>query len=331
MTAVAPLLALIALLLVPHRDQSPPVERHLVYTRDVGLRTQAIWIADADGRRPRRLVRGQMGLVSPDGTLVAFERASNDLYVVSSDGSGARLLAHETLLVDWFPDAQRLLVLRGRSLLAFDVATGQTTLIRRNVGWRTLYGWSFSADGGSLTFAAAARTSRSGICGDQIDVHAVDLVTGVARRVTRDGRSAYPVWGDDFIAFSRIPADCFAVGIWRARPDGSGVAAIVARAPRRFSRFGYYGLRPYAWFPGGRKLVAGIRTEWGDEAAVIDVAARSIRRLNVFVEDVSADARFVIGTQGGAEFPFTVAIASTSGARPRVIAQGRVCCAGWNR
>ena len=93
---------------------------------------------------------------------------------------------------------------------------------------------------------------------------------------------------------------------------------------------GYYGFSPRGWLAGGRTLVLGLRSEWGDEAVVLDVPSGRLRHLHRYVDDVAADGALV-GTQGGAEAPYTILVFHTSGGRPRVVARGDVCCADWNR
>jgi hypothetical protein len=98
--------------------------------------------------------------------------------------------------------------------------------------------------------------------------------------------------------------------------------------PRRFTRYGYYGLVPSAWLDG-RRLVIGIHNEWGDDAAVLERGV--IRRIGMNVDATSRDGRWLVGAGGGAEFPYTISIGSVGGGKPRTIAHGRVCCPAWNR
>ena len=302
------------------------IEGRLVYTKGVGLET--IWIADADGRHPRRLVRGSAGFVSPSGESVAFQRGRH-VYVIRSDGSGERRLAVWTSALGWLPDS-RVLALRGRTLITIDAQDGRRRTLVRGIERGALYGWSVAPSGRFLAYALAPRATRNAICGDRMDLYVMSLAGGSPRRLTRDGRSAFPVWGRRFIAFSRIPRDqCFAPGIWRMRPDGSDVQPLIARARRPFCCFGgYYGYRPYAWLADGR-LVVGIRSEWGDEAAL--VRGRSLRRLGPYVEDVSRDGRFFVGTLGGANGPYEIGIGHIGSRNARVVARGNVCCPDWNR
>jgi hypothetical protein len=67
----------------------------------------------------------------------------------------------------------------------------------------------------------------------------------------------------------------------------------------------------------------------GDDAALLE--RRRIRGLGMQIDKTSGDGRFLLGMQGGAEFPYTIAIGAIGGGKPRQIARGRVCCPDWNR
>jgi Tol biopolymer transport system component len=290
-------------------------------------------------------VRGDSGVISPDGRYVAFERGPSfprgrQIWIVGTDGSGERELVREGGILAWAPDGETLLAYHGRRLIAIDVVDGDETVLVDRLSEARLYGWSFSPDSRSLVYASAKRSSDWGICGDRIDLYRVDLDGENRRRLTRDDNSAYPIWTRRGIFYSHRPGrirpaprfvDCLALGIWRMNADGSGARPIVRRAPRRYCCFGgVYGLRPYGRLRDGRLLI-GIRSEWGDIAAVLDPATRRIRSLEAHLDDVSRDGRFVLGLQGGAEGPFDIAIVRVSDGRRRVVARGAVCCPDWNR
>ena len=307
MRRTAPLLCAVLLLSACGAKGPTPPGRHLVFLRALGTPKQALWIADVDGRRQRELVRGAgTGYVSPDGRFVAFERGlRRAVYLIGSDGSGERLLTRGVDLLDWTPDGEHVLALRGRALVSVAVDDGREVVYGRLTG-RSLAPYCFSG----------------------ADLYVVRLDGTHRRLLFGDGRSSWPVWGRGGIAFRRDVRGCTSGGLWRIRFDGSGLRPLLLDVPRRFTRFGYYGLVPYHWLDA-RRLVIGIHNEWGDNAALLERGR--IRPLRMQLDAVSRDGRFLLGMQGGAEFPYTIAIGAIDGRKPREIARGRVCCPHWNR
>ena len=326
------MVALALLAVVLSAAAAGPERRALVYTRAVDLPSEAVWIADADGRRPRRLVSGWGGVISPDGRWVAFQRChrrarrchavSPDLWLVRARGGEPRLLSEWTWVLEWSPHSRRIVAQRGKSLVTIELSTGDTRVLDRG----EFHGADFSPDGRSLVYA---RARQENACGSRsTSVHAVRIDRGPPRKLLDDG--LYPVWGLPGIAFARLSKDCVA-RLWRVDTDGSRVRPILLRVPREYEGGGVYGLRPYAWFPDGRRLLVGFRTEWGDYAAALDLRTKAIRRLGPQVDELSRDGRFLLGTDAGAEYPYSIEIVRVADGRRRVIAHGRVCCAEWNR
>jgi Tol biopolymer transport system component len=297
-----------------------------VYTRDFGTMRSAVWIADGDGRRTHRLAAGNFGVISPQGDVVAIDRGENDVYLVRSDGSGERLLARHLKPYLWAPDGRTLLVYNNRRLFSLDVRSGRRTLLVRGRS----YGASVSPDSRAVVVAVAARRDPTGGCAEQVDLHVIRLDGGGEKQITHDGHSALPLWGPRHITFSRILSSCVSPSLWRMRPDGSRLRPILARTPSRFTSNGYYGLSPLGWLADWKRLVLGVRSEWGNEAVVLHVPSGRLRWQHRFVDDVAADGTLV-GTQGGAEGPYSILIFRASGGRSRLIAHGSVCCADWNR
>jgi len=304
-------------------------ERHVVYVRATMAEFPMVWIADANALHARRLAPGFSGLVSPDGRTVAVERRDG-IYLVSSDAMRTRHLTSTVFGPQaWSPDGKRIVAGGKRSLVVVEVDSGRSRVVARGA----FYGFGFSPDGGRLVYARAPREARSGICGARIDLYVADVAGGAGRRLTRDGRSAFPVWASSRIAFGRLPKparydDCFAAGIWTVRPDGSHLRALLARAPRAISRGGYTGLRPFAWSPDG-DLVVGIRSEWGDEAAVLDLRTHRLRRLGLYVDKASRDGRLVLGSGGNDKV--TISITRVRDGHRLFVRHGDVCCPDWNR
>lgn len=297
-----------------------------MYTRDFGTKRSAVWIADGDGRGQHRLAAGNFGVVSPRGDLVAIDRGENDLYLVRSDDSGERLLARHLKPDLWAPDGRTLLVHNNRQLFGLDVRSGRRTLLARGGS----YGASVSPDSRAVVLGIPTRRDPTGGCAEHVDLHVIRLDGGGEKQITHDGRSALPLWGPRHITFSRILPSCVSPSLWRVRPDGSRLRPILARTPSRFTNNGYYGLSPLGWLADWKRLVLGVRSEWGMEAVVLHVPSGRLRWQHRFVDDVAADGALV-GTQGGVEGPHSIIIFRASGGRPRLVAHGSVCCADWNR
>lgn len=339
--AAALVAAALAVLGCTGDSDQEPIRRYLVYTRHVGWADNPILIGDVHGRRMRRLTRGEYGLIAPDGSVVAIGSQS-PIRLIRPDGTGERVLGPGRP-AGWFADSRHLLVFQRRALVSVDTDDGDTVVLVDDQ--KLLRGWSVSPEGSRLVYALARKENRSGECGEYVDLYAVDHDGGSRRRLTHDTRSSDPVWGDGRIAFAREPVKppCALPrsGVWTMSEDGSDVRPVLPEAPRRFAWNGYYGLRPHGWVSGRPLLLVGVRTEWGDELALIDVRNRRIRRPDldpnpryrhpVYVDHVSRNGQDVLATGCGAEFPCTISIFSVVERRARAVVTGRVGDAHWNR
>ena len=154
----------------------------------------------------------------------------------------------------------------------------------------------------------------------------------VLRRLTRDGTEAFPVWGPSGIAYSNFPGggtieDCSAPGIWTMSPDGSNVKPLIERAPSNLAGDGLYGLQPLAWLDGNH-ILTGIRSDGGNQGAVLDTKSGKLRRLPDYADEASSDGRFVVGS-GNDVRGVHLAIYGADG--HRVYLRKDACCPDWNR
>jgi hypothetical protein len=114
---------------------------------------------------------------------------------------------------------------------------------------------------------------------------------GATTRVTRDGKSAFPVWGPKLIAFSRVGPGTsrhFPIHeLWTLRPGGDGLRRLT-----RQSRI------PVQWSADGRRLLAVDSTKAGLRLHAVELGAGRIRTLvprgEVFAEALSRDGRLVL-------------------------------------
>ena len=254
----------------------PPGGRFLVYARHLNSNRQAIWITQLDGTHRRLLVRqGIFGALSPDGRWVAYNRclASREkcqtgnapfaLFLIATSGGKPRLLARSTSSPGWSPRSDRIVALRKNTLVSLDL-DGNSSVLEQSPATA---GWSFSPDGNWLVYAKARPHTKC-----DSDLFIVRVSGGEERRLTR-GRDIFPVWGRNWIAFSRYPKTCaYARRIWRIRPDGSEAQPVTGTPPSgSYAQGAYYGFDPIEWAPNERTLLAGLATEWGAEAIRVDV------------------------------------------------------------
>jgi Tol biopolymer transport system component len=318
-------------------DRSQPSGgRFLIYTRHLNSSKQALWIARVDGTHPRLLVRQAIfGALSPDGRWVAFDRclASRErcetgnapfaLYLIATSGGKPRLLARSTSYPSWSPRSNRLVALRNDTLVSLDLA-GNLRVLEPDPA---VAGWSFSPDGNWLVYAKARQHPT---CAS--DLFIVRANGGKERRLTH-GRDIFPVWGRDWIAFSRYPKSCaYARRIWRIRTDGSELQPVTGTPPGGSYLQGvYYGFDPIEWTPDERTLLAGLATEWGAEAIRVDVATGAFRKLSGYALDLSRDGRVALVDSGGGEGPTTIAAVTLADRRRHRLAHGDVAFPSWNR
>jgi Tol biopolymer transport system component len=335
-----------------------PSKRHLVYEKVVG--ETGIWIADADGTRPRLLARdGQAPVLSPDGKLVAYFAncgASNlgCTYVVSASGGKRRLLSTRRLdePVTWSPTSERIgsiSAFGGREyqqsaeedeLVSIDVATGEEVILARAAQF---FGWSFSPDGERVVFARADRTAE-GYIGEDVDLFVTTADGGETKRITETGDSSYPVWGPTSIAFAKY--DLFEnegrlSEIWQIQPDGAGRTSITKPLRKRFVEQSSGGLFPIDWSEDGSALLAGLVGNSGSEPIAVDPETGTARKLGRFGRPwgadtiaLSRDGRSVLIQDGSfAEVPpekMTVLIVPYREGKPTLVARG-ARTPSWNR
>jgi len=318
------------------QQEQPPGSRFLVYTRHLNSNRQALWIARVDGTQPRPLVpQGIFGAVSPDGRWVAYDKclasrkrcqtgnAPVALFLVATSGGKPRTLARATSYPSWSPRSDRIVAVRKNALVSLDL-NGRLHVVERSPATA---GWSFSPDGSWIVYAKARQHTK---CAS--DLFVVRASGGEERRLTR-GRDIFPVWGRHWIAFSRYPKTCaYARRIWRIRPDGTQPQPITGRPPSgSYTQGAYYGFDPIEWTPNERALLAGLATEWGAEAILLDVRTGAYRRLSGYALYLTRDGSIALVDSGGTEGPNTIAAVTLANGHRHVLAHGDVAFPSWNR
>ena len=310
-----------------------PAEQHLVYVYGKDPSQAGVWIADVDGSHGRKLGAGSVAVLTPDGKAVAVRRRDG-IYLLSTSGRVLRKLTSRRLRPQaWSPDGQTLIATRAGQLgvLELDAIDRSSGRVRR-LADGSLYGFDFSPKGDEVVYSRAPTVTGQGLCGDVFDLYVAKVSGGKPRRLTRDGTEAFPVWGPSGIAFSNFPGggtleDCSAPGIWTMNPDGSNVKPVITRAPANLAGDGLYGLQPLAWLDGNH-ILTGIRSDNGNQGAVLDTKNGKLRRLPDYADEASSDGRFVVGS-GNDNNGVHLAIVGLDG--HRVFARADACCPDWNR
>jgi Tol biopolymer transport system component len=340
--------------------ETEPTTRHLAYEKATG-----IWIANPDGGQPRLLLKGgHAPAISPDGKWVAFfddcseSTALCSLFITPTSAAKSRPLASGFFgEFHWSPSSDRIVAARSpdddgivEELVNIEVPSGDETTLAQGA----LYGWSFSPDGSETVFAVAQHPSGEGFGGDEVDLFVTGQDSGDAKRITRDGKSGYPVWGPKSIAFAKLisclppaPQDVMKGcsnntwgrhEIWQVQPDGSSRRPIVSPLPKRFHGQGYIGLVPLDWSADGRALLAGLLNEWGRIPMAVDPQTGDVRQL---AEDQASDGvalsrdgemALVERMDNVGSYPDAnaVLIAPYAGGKAQLVASG-AASATWNR
>jgi len=307
---------------------------HLVYLQGEGPSKTVARIADVSGGHSRSLGRASAAVLSPDGTTVALRRRDG-IYLVSSSGRRLRRLTGRRLQpLAWSPDGTTIIATRPKLLAvleleAIDRHTGRIRVIASG----SIYGFSFSPKGDELAYARAPTATGEGLCGDQFDIYTTKLSGGAAKRLTNDGTSGFPVWGQAGIAFSHFPAgtseqDCSAPGIWTMNADGSHVRPVIERAPENLASNDLFGLQPLAWLDD-HEVLTGIRTAAGTLGAVVDTKTRKLRELHDFADEPSSDGQYEVGGGSNGDSSHLAIVRVSDG--KRVFLRKNACCPDWNR
>lgn len=308
-----------------------------------------VWVANDDGSGQRRLSAGSNPYVSPDGETVAFLRTGGgrsfrpDLMIAPADGSAKprRLAAgwREPSNFAWSPDSSTIATVRGpetgrKRLVLIDLASGA----QRTIAHGFFAGVSFSPQGREQLVYAKARRERFPL---RSDIYRLDLLppgaVGVApelpRRITRDHRSLYPLWGPEAIVFVKLQGlrkrrygpkfELFLMG-----PGGRNVSPLTRTEVGPL----LFGLVPVEISVGGDQMLAeftGQDTSYGvavnPRTGNQRLLGRSLRR-GFIGTAISDDGEWALGWTGGFEpgpgrNVVIVPLPNGTGASPSVLAR----------
>jgi hypothetical protein len=351
--APAALSAAPAVAVAPNLPTAGPAVVRLTYVTGTAKEpSPSVWIAQANGREPKRLGPGLEPLLSPNGQSVAAtllgappnSEKGPALGIYSALGAPvADYLDLETANstpLAWSLDSRYLAVMRqstevtniaaGSGLDVIDTQTGTVTSIAEG----QIYGASFAQDGSDrIVFARSPSLSPSA----PTNLYMSNPDGSGLRRITSDGRSLNPVWGPQYIAYDRehlrrnyAPR----YDIWLRAP-GSSTARRLTNVPANKL---VVGLVPIAFSASGGRLLSefeGQDTSAAWTVRVLSGRARPItfRNQSVVGAGISSDGGTLLVDLGSFEAPPSagrVASIPFAGGRPKVLvahgAQG-----SWNR
>lgn len=164
-----------------------------------GVTFMDLWVADADGKNPRRVTDDPAGEYmatwSPDGGRLAYLRVEGtyastgnaSLWTVRVDGTDRRKLADigAGALVNpaWSPDGTRLLFSCGQDLCIVDADGGRAATPFGPTGLAFEYGVAWAADGASIILQ---RDVDGPYVGEHMSLWSMDGSGGGLRRLTGD-------------------------------------------------------------------------------------------------------------------------------------------------
>jgi tricorn protease len=207
-----------------------------------------IWLADADGRNPRRITahvaRDFMPRFSPDGRMLAFtsnRMGNNDVYVVPVTGGEPKQLtwmSTDDQALYWAPDGRQVIFSSARSANAWGSPLYTVTLdgsMPRPMSMDMGRAGMMKQDATMVAFNRSLPSYwRKGYRGNaNADIAVQDLKTGEIRELTDTDMKQYsthahdvhPMWGaDGLIYFASERDNTF--NIWRISPTGTGLQQV---------------------------------------------------------------------------------------------------------
>jgi hypothetical protein len=341
-----------AVAVAPSGAPAPAVARLAYMTGTAREPSPSVWIAQANGREPKRLGPGLDPLLSPNGQSVAAALLGTAL----SSEKGPALGIYSALgapVADYLdletanstplafsPDSRYLAVMRqstgvtnvaaGSGLDVIDTQTGTVTSIAEG----QIYGASFAQDGSDrIVFARALSLSPSAAA----NLYMSNADGSGLRRLTSDGRSLNPVWGPKYIAYDherlrRNYAPRY--DIWLRSPSSSAARRLTNVPANKL----VVGLVPIAFSASGGRLLSEFEGQDTSNAWTVRVPSGRARQItfrnqSVVGAGISSDGGTLLVDLGSFEAPPSsgrVASIPFAGGRPTVlVAHGAQ--ASWNR
>jgi Tol biopolymer transport system component len=226
-----------------------------------------LWIGNVDGSSQLPLGQGRDPQISPDGRWIAYSHGEHT-YLVSSAGGRPWLVARNARPGRWSRTSRLLTTVdQGRALYVTDVATRRRTTIDRDV---TILGVSISPSGKEVVWGR--KRGQGSVVEGGVDLFRARVDGSQRIRLTRGGRSSYPVWDEQRIAFARVRSSGDlhypVYELWTMRPTGKGLQRVTRTSQA-----------PVEWSADGRRLLTSSYSKSGSVLSVVDVRTGSIRPL----------------------------------------------------
>jgi Tol biopolymer transport system component len=328
-------LVLAALLAAPAAAQAT-----LTYIRNPLHPT--VFVANDDGSGAKKIEAGELPRVSPDGNWVAYlhmgAKNAEELKVAPTVGGPSRTLMsnyREPFYLEWSPDSTLLAAERGpelgkRKLVLIDVATG----LQRVVAQGFFSGFSFSPTGLELVYAKAGKEKFPPVSDvfrtETPPPGVVNVQAPQTFRLTKDHRSAFPLWGPTKIVFVKtLDAGKRKYGpkneLYLMNPTGKGVKRLTHTNVPALAQ----GLFPTDWSASGNQLLAEFEGQDLSYAVKVNPKTGGQKPVGKAGEQgfvgtaLSNDGKFVLGFEGGFD-PGTshdVVRIPDAGGKPKLLAK----------
>jgi hypothetical protein len=317
-----------------------PAQAKLVYVKKPGSATPGVYLAEDNGKQPKRLGAGRAPAISPDGQWVAFitvPRSENEAQQVllQAVGGGSQRIVTRARSFDslrFSPDSSKLgVVASERRLRIYDIALDRTVDPVRGF----IRGWSFSPDSKQL---AVGRATSSNVDAPA-DLFTGPVGGGAFQRLTATRDALNPVWGSREIVFDRQrrrAGDAPAYNLWAIDPAAGTEMRRVTKLsiPRLVS-----GLVPLELSSDSWRLLGAFTGQDAEVGFTVNVKTGKTRALSRDFEhgivgfDLTADGRTILGHTGGPDPSAqhdVVTVPFRSGGRMRVLVRN-AAYPDWSR
>ncbi len=316
-TTVAAALAAGAFAAAP--AQAAPSSAQLAYvTSSSGGTVMTVWVANAKGQNPSPVAQGDQPVLSPNGKLVAMTSVSSNsqgVLVYSVSGSLVASFPGAQMAYTFSPDSRYLTMQKG-GLQVADLQAGSVTQIAKG----NLQGASFAPGRNRLVYGLSASQRLS----SPVNLYTVNPNGSNRKQLTKDGRSANPVWGKLGIAFDRVTlrgASAAPISQIYVLSGGRARQITNLKIPSLLS-----GLVPLAIASDGVHMVAAYTGEDTDEAWTVNLKTKALKWLKagkkyVTPWGISRNGKRVLVALGGFQGPPTgdVATIPFSGGKATVL------------